>query len=95
MSPLIEESPCAAHWTVKVFGAISGELSLYATRAGYVWNWHHKPAHLVSLKGVLEDDDLDSKFGWSFGDLDDAIRHVMDCTGAAFGNQCALEAPLH
>ena len=90
MSPLLQNAPRTAHWDVEVYGRPSGELSLYETPVGYVWNWSGKPSHLIPLVGVLEDDAIETKRAFRFGELDAAVSHVMHCSGIAYKGQCAL-----
>lgn len=77
-----------ATWQMQVLGRPSGTLSLYETLQGLVWCWHDKPAHLVPLLGVWQEQD--NRKPWLFFEAEAAVQHVMDCTGIAFSGQCSL-----
>ena len=79
-------------WFVQVMDAPSGKLELYETDSGFAWFWKDKPRHLVPLNGVPDDVSVKLARPWRFAEVQDAVEHVLHCTGTAYYGRCGLTA---
>lgn len=80
-------------WNFIVEGRQSGSLELYLNDSGFFWCWDHKPANLVPIAGVMDDDEgRPNQIPSRFFDHDYAVGHIMANTGHAFRGICCLEA---